>query len=81
MVLVKPADYLTSMMDAVGTTVYSYTSGNQLLTEDGPFASDTVTNAYSNRLRNSLILQQPNGVWTNAFSYDPATKGSQRGRS
>jgi YD repeat-containing protein len=63
---------VTSMVDGVGTTVYTYTAGNQLLTEDGPFASDTVTNAYTNRLRASLSLQQPTGVWTNAFVYDSA---------
>jgi len=36
------------MVDAVGATVYTYTAGNQLLTEDGPFASDTITNTYVN---------------------------------
>lgn len=41
---------LTNMVDGVGTTIYTYTAGSQLSTEDGPWASDTVTNAYSNRL-------------------------------
>ena len=58
------------MVDAVGATAYSYTSGGQLWTEDGPFASDTVTNSYSNRSRVGLSLQQPTGVWTNGFGYD-----------
>jgi len=40
------------------------------LTEDGPFASDTVTNTYLNRLRTALSLQQPTGAWTNGFGYD-----------
>jgi len=35
---------LTNMVDGVGTTLYAYTSGGQLLTEDSPFASNTVTN-------------------------------------
>ena len=37
-------DRLTNMVDATGTNKYSYTKGNQLWTEDGPFASDTVMN-------------------------------------
>jgi RHS repeat-associated protein len=61
---------VSNMVDAVGTTIYSYTAGNQLLTEDGPFASDVVTNAYHNRLRTQLSLQQSTGFWTNGFTYD-----------
>ena len=60
------------MVDGVGTTKYTYTAGNQLLTEDGPFASDTVTNTYSNRKRVALSLQQPTGRWTNGFGWDVA---------
>jgi RHS repeat-associated protein len=67
-----PLNRVTNMVDAVGTTVYSYTSGGQLFTEDGPFASDTVTNRYSQRVRTSLGLQQPTGAWTNGFIYDAA---------
>ncbi len=37
-----------------------------------PFASDTVTNSYVNRLRTSLVLQQPTGLWTNGFTWDAA---------
>jgi RHS repeat-associated protein len=59
-------------MDDVGTTVYTYTSAGLLLGEDGPFASDTVTNGFSNRLRTGLGLQQPTGEWTNGFTYDAA---------
>ena len=58
------------MVDSAGTTKYTYTAGNELLTEDGPFASDTMTNTYLNRLRTELDLQQPSGVWSNAFTYD-----------
>ena len=60
------------MVDGVGTTAYTYSLGDQVLREDGPFASDTVTNTYVNRLRTSLALQQPTGVWTNKFVYDLA---------
>ncbi len=62
------------MVDAMGVTRYSYTAGNQLLTEDGPFDSDTVTNSYVNRLRTKMTLQQPSGRWTNAFGYDAAAR-------
>jgi RHS repeat-associated protein len=63
---------LTNMVDASGTTKYTYTAGNQLLTETQPFASSSITNTYVNRSRTSLSLQQPAGVWTNAFTYDAA---------
>ena len=63
---------LTNMVDAVGTTKYTYTAGSQLLTDDGPFDNDTITNAFANRLRTGLTLQQPTGSWTNGFGYDTA---------
>src|SRR6266850_7995053 len=62
------------MVDAAGTTKYTYTAGNQILTDDGPFASDTVTNTYVNRLRAGSALQQPTGTWTNGFGYDAARR-------
>jgi YD repeat-containing protein len=34
------------MIDGVGTTTYTYTAAGNLLTEDNPWASDTVTYAY-----------------------------------
>jgi YD repeat-containing protein len=62
---------LTNMIDAVGTTKRSYTAVGQLLSEDGPWASDTVTYSYTNRLRSSLSLQQPSAsAWTNGYAYD-----------
>jgi YD repeat-containing protein len=54
---------LTNMVDAAGTTTYSYTTAGRLFTEDVPWASDTVTNRYRNGLRTNL--SQPAGVWTN----------------
>ena len=65
---------VTNMVDAMGTNKYTYASGRQLLTQDGPFVSDTVTNSYSNRLRRGLSLQQATGVWTNGCGYDPAKR-------
>ena|SRR5437867_1452118 len=62
------------MVDDVGITKYAYTAGNQLLTEDGPWASDTVTNSYVNRQRTALALQQPTGYWNNGFVYDQARR-------
>jgi hypothetical protein len=61
-----------ALFDDIGTTKYSYSAAGQLLTEDGLFASDTVTNTYSNRLRVALGLQQPTGSWTNGFGWDAA---------
>src|SRR5438552_7365048 len=61
------------MVDAAGTTKYTGYAGGILNTEDGPWASDTVTYTYNNaRLRASLSLQQPTGTWTNGFLYDAA---------
>ena len=60
------------MVDSLGTTRYTYDAVGQLLTEDGLFTSDTVTNTYSNRRRVGLSLQQPTGLWTNGFGWDLA---------
>jgi YD repeat-containing protein len=68
---------LTNMVDAVGTTKYTYTTGNQLQTQVGPFASDTLTLKYTNRLRATLKLQQPQVFWTNAFFFHLTISGSQ----
>ncbi len=55
------------MVDAVGTTEYSYQPGGLLLSEDNPFPSAKLTNGYVNRLRTALGLQQPTGMWHNDF--------------
>jgi len=59
------------MVDGPGTTRYAYDAADQLLT-GGEFASDIVTNMYSNRRRLPLSLQQPTGSWTNGFGWDLA---------
>jgi len=62
------------MVDGVGTTEYTYDQVGQLLTQVGPFANDAMTNTYVNRLRTSLVLQQPTGLWTNGFACDKARR-------
>jgi RHS repeat-associated protein len=63
-----------NMLDGVGTTRYSYTAVSQILSEVGPWSSDTVTYGYSDMLRTSLSLQQPTGSWTNGYAYDAAKR-------
>lgn len=66
---------LTNMADAVGTTRYSYNAASQLLSEDGPWADDTVGYGYQYRLRTSLNLLQPGvSAWTQSYGYDAATR-------
>ena len=56
------------MVDAAGTTKYTYYAGGLLSTEDGPWSNDTVAYTYNNRPRASLSLQQLTGSWTNRFT-------------
>jgi len=66
---------MTNMVDAAGTTKFTYFAGGLLNTEDGPWASDTVTYTYNNaRLRSGLSLQQPTGTWTNGYTWDGARR-------
>src|SRR5262249_29696418 len=62
---------LTNMVDGIGTNMYTYTAAGQLQSEDGPWANDTVTNAYVNRMRTGLDLAQPSGGdWVASYGYD-----------
>jgi len=64
-------DRLTNAVDAVGTTRFTHTAANQLLSEDGPWQDDTVSYGYANRRRTLSSLLQPNASpWTHAYSYD-----------
>jgi len=64
-------DRMTNLVDAVGTSQFTYTSSGLLLTEDGPWASDTVTLSYATDLRYSLTLQHPTSAsWTEMYSFD-----------
>jgi hypothetical protein len=61
------------MSDGIGTTAFTYTEGQQLASESGPWASDTVSYSYTDRLRMSLNLQQPNAsASAQNFNYDLA---------
>ena len=62
---------LTNMLDGIGSTVFSWTDGSQLASEDGPWADDTVSYTYASRLRSQLSLTQPNAApWTQGYGYD-----------
>ena len=66
---------LTSMVDGVGTTTYGYDDVGQLLSEDGPWADDTVSYTYNNRLRASVSVLAPNASpWTESYAYDAAKR-------
>jgi len=65
---------VTNMVDAAGTTKYTYYAGGLLSTEDGPWSNDTVTYTYTNRLVKGISVQQPTGTWTNGFTYDAAKR-------
>ena len=65
---------LTNMVDGVGTTVYGYDGAGQLLSEAGPWANDTVSYTYANRLRTGLSLSQPSGSWSQTYGYDAARR-------
>jgi uncharacterized protein RhaS with RHS repeats len=64
-------NHLTNMVDAVGTTRFTWDSVNEILSEDGPWANDTVSYSYQNRLRQSLSLLQPTAsAWNQSYAYD-----------
>ncbi|MBL9168586.1 MAG: RHS repeat-associated core domain-containing protein [Verrucomicrobiales bacterium] len=67
---------LTNMVDSVGTTTYKYTDFGALLSEDGPWANDTVTYSYTtNRLRSKASLLQPSASpWEETYGYDLANR-------
>ena len=62
---------LTNMVDAIGTTAFSWTDGDQLFGENGPWPSDAVSYTYNNRMRATLGLAQPNvAAWSQTYQYD-----------
>jgi YD repeat-containing protein len=65
-------NHMTNMVDATGTTAFSYTQIGQLAGENGPWANDTVAYTYSQGLRTALSLSQPSGSWSQTYNYDAA---------
>jgi len=66
---------LTNIVDAVGTSGYSYDAAGQILAEDGPWSDDTVSYGYSSRLRTSLgILNPVAGAWSQTYAQDGAKR-------
>ncbi len=64
-------NWMTSMSDGIGTTAFSYTQVGQLASESGPWASDTVSYTFTDRLRTALDVQQPNAsAWVQNYDYD-----------
>ncbi len=65
-----PLNRLTTMADGIGTTAFTWTPGDQLASETGPFDEDEISYVYTNRLRASLSLLQPNAAaWVQNYSY------------
>ncbi len=59
----------------MGTTRYSYGSVGQLLSEDGPWDSETVSYSYNNRFRSGASVLQPNAsAWAVSYGYDAAKR-------
>lgn len=65
-----PLNRLTNMVDLSGTSAFSYTAIGQLASETGPWANDTVSYTYSQRLRTALNLAQSSGSWSQSYGYD-----------
>jgi YD repeat-containing protein len=66
-----PLDRLTNVVDALGTTRFGYTAAGQLLSEDGPWAEDTVSYGYRDRRRTLMSVLQPNASpWAQSYAYD-----------
>jgi len=65
---------VSQMQDGLGTTRYTYDSAGRLLTEDGPWSTDTIVYTYyPNGLRRTMSIEQPNGSpWVVTYSYDAA---------
>jgi YD repeat-containing protein len=66
---------LTNMVDAAGTNLYAYDGAGQLLSETGPGTGVSVSNTYTNRLRQASTVKT-NGVaaWAQSYYYDPARR-------
>jgi RHS repeat-associated protein len=65
-------NHLRTMLDAIGTTAFSYTPAGQLAGEDGPWANDTVTNTYVQGLRTAMSLHSQPSTLNFSYGYDSA---------
>jgi RHS repeat-associated protein len=68
---------MTNMTDAVGTTAYAYSlpgSGLSVMTEDGPWANDTVNVTNRHGLRSHLVVGQPTGTFTTSYQWDASRR-------
>jgi len=67
-----------NMVDAAGASNFTYDGNGNLLTEDGPWSSDTVTLTLNeaNQVR-TLTVQQPVGSWITTNSHDAALRLTQ----
>ena len=68
-----PLNRLTNMLDGLGNTVFTWTAGNQLSSESGPWPNDTVSYGYDpgSRMRTWMSLAQPNASpWVQDYTYD-----------
>jgi RHS repeat-associated protein len=62
---------LVGLVDQAGTTGFTWTDGNQVASEDGPWSEDTVSYAYLGRQRQSHSVVQPNASpWVQGYVYD-----------
>ena len=59
---------LTNMVDAAGTTRFTYDTVGRVLSEDGPWENDTVSYTYQNRSRTGLRVSAPNASpWIQSY--------------
>jgi RHS repeat-associated protein len=66
---------LTSMADGLGTTTFSWTDGDQLASEQGPWADDTASYSYANRLRSTMSIAAPNAdPWLQSYFWDASSR-------
>lgn len=63
---------LTNMDDGIGVTLFTWTAGDQLADESGPWTGDAISYVYNAaRQRASMSLLQPNAApWTTDYGYD-----------
>jgi RHS repeat-associated protein len=68
-------NWVSQMIDGIGTTTFTYTQTGQLASETGPWAGDTISYTYNDHLRSSLTLQQPNAsAWVESYGHDAANR-------